>query len=113
MAATGTPPPDFDLDQAIGRMSDAHLHCRDYGHSWRPFAAAYVAAQRAYEQTLRCVRCRTLRHRVLDSHGQVVSSGYTYAEHYLVKGMGRLVGEDRGLIRIASVRADIEKGTSS
>jgi hypothetical protein len=102
-------PNDFDFDEAIGHMSESHLHCRDYGHSWRPYAARHVPSERVYEQTLRCSRCRTLRERLLDERGNVVSSHYNYAEHYLVKGMGRLDGEERGLIRLASVTADLHK----
>lgn len=100
---------DFDLDAAIHGMSDSHLHCRDYGHSWRAFTAAYVAKERCYEQTLRCTRCRSLRRRLLDTHGTVISSHYDYQDGYLVHGMGRLAGDDRGLIRLASVQATIAK----
>lgn len=100
--------PDFSLDKAIGAMPETHLHCRDYGHSWRPFTARWVAAQRAYEQSLRCTRCRAQRHRVLDSTGEILNTHYTYPDHYLVQGMGRLTGEDKGYVRLASVRADIE-----
>ena len=108
MAATNRPE-DFDLDTAIAEMPEAHLHCRDYGHSWRPFTARYVSDQRVYEQVLRCTRCRTRRERLLDGHGQVVSSQYKYAARYVVKGMGRLVGDERGMIRLASIQADLGK----
>ena len=99
--------PSFDLDAAIGSMPDSHLHCRDYGHSWRAFTAAWNAKERAYDQTLRCTRCRALRSRLLDSHGNVLNTNYTYPDSYLVRGMGRLTGDDRGMVRLASVRADI------
>lgn len=101
--------PSFDLDKAIETMPETHLHCRDYGHAWRPFTARYVPAERAYEQSLRCSRCKAQRHRLLDSHGSVIRSGYDYPDGYLVQGLGRLTGDDRGLVRLASIRADIER----
>lgn len=102
--------PEFDLEAAVSQMAETHLHCRDYGHGWRPHTARYLPNERAYEQTLRCTRCRTMRSRLLDSHGLVVSTHYTYPDHYLVKGMGYLAGEDRGLIRLASIEADLKHG---
>jgi len=100
-------PPDFDFDATVEAMPEANLHCRDYGHAWRPFNARYLPDERSYEQVLRCTRCRAQRFRVLDSRGQVVSSRYAYKRGYLVQGMGRLSTSERGLIRLASVKADM------
>lgn len=88
-------------------MPESHLHCRDYGHAWRPFNARYLPDEQAYEQVLRCTRCRAQRFRVLDSRGTVLSSHYAYKRGYLVKGMGRLSAAERGAIRLASIRADM------
>lgn len=98
---------ELDLTTVIADMPDAHLHCRDYGHSWRPHHARWLPSEHAYEQTLRCARCRTIRERVLDSRGQVIASQYKYPKHYLVAGLGRLASEERGLIRVASIQADL------
>jgi hypothetical protein len=102
-------PEAFDLAAAIDAMPESHIHCRDYGHSWRPFTASYDARERCYVQQLRCTRCRTLRQRLLDTHGQVIKSAYVYADNYLVKGIGRLGAEARGEVRLASVQADLAR----
>lgn len=97
-----------DLDAAIDSMPESHLHCRDYGHSWSPFTARKLAGARGgYEQHLRCSRCHTTRKRLLDRNGEIVSGGYDYADGYLVAGLGRLTGSDRGHIRVASVMATL------
>jgi len=101
--------PNFDLTAAIDAMPDTHLLCRDFGHTWRRFMARHVPAHHVYEQTLRCTRCKTLRERVLNERGIVVSSKYVYPDGYLVKGMGYLAGEDRGLIRLAAIQSDLAK----
>jgi hypothetical protein len=81
--------------------------CRDYGHSWEPFTAARLAGNKGYEQTLRCARCKTTRRRYLNRRGEVVTGGYDYADGYLIHGLGRLSGIDRGAVRIASVQATL------
>lgn len=96
-----------DLDDALRDMPASHLMCRDYGHAWEPFTAAKLAKRAGYEQTLRCGRCLTTRRRYLDSRGEVIQSGYDYADGYLIHGLGRLSGADRGAVRIASVEATL------
>lgn len=95
------------LAEALSDMPATHLMCRDYGHSWEPFTAARLAGGKGYEQTLRCGRCQTTRRRYLDSRGEVVQGGYQYADGYLIHGLGRLTGADRGAVRIASVQATL------
>ena len=96
-------PANETLDAAIETMPDTFLQCRDFGHSWRPHTARALAKRKGYEQTLRCARCLTERRRWIDSRGEIISSGYEYAEGYLVAGLGRLTGVDRGHVRVASV----------
>jgi hypothetical protein len=38
---------DFQLDTAIHGMTDEHLQCRDFSHSWRPLIAAWGLTQSA------------------------------------------------------------------
>lgn len=90
---------------ALGAMADEHLLCRDFGHSWRPWAAEWVPQRRQYAEALVCARCRSVRHRLLDEFGALLGNSYTYAEGYLVHGLGRLTGDDRNDLRLASLRA--------
>ena len=98
-----------DASEAIATMPDAHLHCRDYGHAWRAHTARYLTDQRVYEQQLRCTRCRTIRKRLLDRQGDVVRSGYVYVKDYQLRGLGRLTGSDKGMLRLASLNATLAK----
>lgn len=92
-----------DVESAVKEMTSDILHCRDYGHSWAPFTAHRIAGGKGFDQVLRCTRCGTMRHRVLDRYGDVVTSAYAYADGYLIAGLGRLTGADRGTLRIASI----------
>lgn len=95
--------PDFDLETTVNSMRSDFLQCRDFGHAWRPFTARWVATERAYETQLRCSRCKTIRVRWIGQRGEQIESRYQYTDGYTIKGMGRLTGSDRDLIRLASV----------
>jgi hypothetical protein len=46
---------DFQLDTAIHGMTDEHLQCRDFSHSWRPLTAAWGLTHR--RSIWRCAHC--------------------------------------------------------
>jgi hypothetical protein len=94
-----------DVADALQRMTEQQVQCRDYGHSWKPWRAELFGkgGAKGYERALRCARCGTERWQTLTRYGEVVSGHYIYPDGYLVKGLGRLTGEDRGLVRIASI----------
>ena len=96
-----------DIDAAIGSMDVKQLYCRDFGHAWEPWTAHAIRGG-GYEQVLRCARCTTRRSRLLDRRGEPVRSGYDYADGYLIAGLGRLTGTDKGAVRIASIQHMIE-----
>jgi len=98
--------------RAIETMPLDHLQCRDWGHSWRPFTAHWVEADKCFESVLRCQRCRSVRIRYLSARGELLSSRYDYADNYLVEGIGRLDSEDRNHIRLASVLRVIPPDTT-
>ena len=92
-----------EVADAVKEMPSEHVHCRNYGHNWGPFTAHRIAGGKGFDQVLKCARCGTTRHRVLDRFGDVVTNTYHYAEGYAVAGLGRLTGADRGTLRIASI----------
>lgn len=98
----GTP-----ISDAIAGMPDTHLLCRDFGHSWRPWGAEWIPQRRQYAEALVCSRCDTVRRRLLDEYGAQLAQSYTYADGYLVHGLGRLTGDDRNSLRLAGLRAVI------
>lgn len=103
--------PDFSLAAVIDTMRVEHVQCRDFGHSWRPYTAARLRGG-GYESTLRCSRCRTLRKRTLGNHGQVLASSYEYPEQYIILGLGRLVGEEKDHLRLASIQHVLVEDTA-
>lgn len=98
-----------DLDAAIEAMRESHMQCRDFGHSWRPRAVESVPQRRQWLQLLRCSRCGTVRQRLIDEYGAQLGGGYVYPDGYLTKGLGRLTGSDRDHLRLASLRALLDK----
>lgn len=89
-------------------MDPAHVHCRDYGHSWGPFRVKPIA--KGFERTVRCKTCGATQEQLLNARGDIIKKpGRRYPEGYLVKGLGRLTGEDKGYVRLASI-ADTQGG---
>jgi hypothetical protein len=102
----------LDLAEVVDKMDLSQVQCRDFGHSWRPYSARWLAQYNSYESQLQCMRCKTIRTRFLSRTGEQLSSAYDYADGYLVKGMGRLSGHDRDVIRLASILAVITVDTA-
>lgn len=63
------------------------VRCRTYGHAWEevdvPFTVP-IGSQRVwqYRLSLRCIRCTTVRHDVIDAYGDVAGRWYDYPEGY-------------------------------
>jgi hypothetical protein len=93
-----------DVDAALDRLPAGALDCRAYGHMFRPVDAWYVPRGRgAVMQRLRCAGCGSERRLALARDGDVTASRYDYPDGYLIKGMGRLTGSDRGRLRLAGL----------
>lgn len=85
-------------------LPEKFLHCREMNHNWRPYDVGRHK-DGGWERTLRCVRCKTRKTQHLDQFGMIVGSAkYIHPEGYLHKGMGRIVGEGRGILRIESIK---------
>jgi hypothetical protein len=96
--------PSRDVGTWARTLTDAALLCRDIGHSWKPWTARWDPDSRSYDRVLRCPRCRSERHQLLDSHGHPVRGHYVYPEGYLAPpGTGRLIGGERDTLRLESV----------
>lgn len=100
-----------ELEKQIYSMTIEHVQCRDFGHSWRPFSARLLPGQNMFEQVLRCARCTTVRTRHLGMRGQLLDSSYDYVDGYQMKGLGRMSGTDRDVVRLASVRSILIQDT--
>jgi hypothetical protein len=87
-------------------LPEAFLHCRELGHNWRPNTAGKYK-DGGYLRVLRCSRCRTKRREELTSTGMKISTSYEHPDGYLTDGIGRIVGEGRGLLRLESMTRSI------
>jgi uncharacterized C2H2 Zn-finger protein len=101
--------PTTPLAETIASLDPDHIQCRDFGHSWTPYAARWIPKDREYESVLRCTRCQTLRTRRLSRTGQLIANHYGYSDGYLLRGIGRMTSSDRDTIRVASVLITIGK----
>jgi hypothetical protein len=91
-----------NIDVIVANMQQAFMECRDWGHSWRPYTVGVDRVHNVFEETLRCSRCMSRRHRTISGiSGSVFKTRYTYRANYLVPGWGRMSKDDKGVLRIA------------
>lgn len=89
-------------------LPERFLYCREMGHNWRPFQAGRHKGG-GFERTLRCTRCKTRRVQTINDRGIVLSSRYEHPDGYLSHGLGRIVGEGRGVLRLESIKRIVAK----
>jgi hypothetical protein len=91
-------------------LKTSWLQCRELGHVWKPYHVQRLKGG-AFLRTLRCSRCTCRREQELSSRGAIISNTYKHPEGYLRKGFGAIVGEERDIMRLASImRLDIKEG---
>jgi hypothetical protein len=104
-------PSGADLDDVrdfAQSLPERFLYCREMGHNWRPFSAGKYK-DGGFERVLRCTRCRTKRFQEISNRGIIVGSRYEHPEGYLSNGLGRIVGEGRGALRLESIKRIVAK----
>jgi hypothetical protein len=97
-----------EVQEFAENLPEKYLQCRELGHLWRPWTAA-SNPDGGFDRTLRCTRCHTKREQVITNRGVVVTNKYIHPEGYLHKGMGRIIGEGRGLLRLESIKRTVTK----
>lgn len=93
----------LDVAEFAKDLPDEFLQCRELGHNMLPFGIPGMYRDGGFQRVLRCNRCKTERHFEIDNRGLVVSSSYDHPDGYLMAGLGRIVGEGRGVLRLASI----------
>lgn len=87
----------------IDGIKEEYLWCRDVLHAWDPYDARIsrnkIARRNEVHQVLLCVRCGTLKTRVMTTGGDIVRSSYSYPDGYLQKDQGMMTPADRSMIR--------------
>jgi hypothetical protein len=97
-----------DVRDFAEQLPERFLYCREMGHNWRPYSAGRYR-DGGFERTLRCSRCRTRRVQEISNRGVIVTNKYIHPEGYLHKGMGRIIGEGRGVLRLESIKRIVAK----
>lgn len=100
-----------EVEQFAHQLPEAYLTCRDLGHSWRPFTARALPRREGggFERVVKCSRCPTRRVEHLSTSGERLASNMAYPKGYLHKGLGRIVGEGRDVLRLESVTRVLDK----
>lgn len=104
-----------DIVELTKNMSREHLQCRDDGHPWRPSVDHEVTLEDgrlAYERVRRCPRCKAKRVQLVSAAGAVLKGDYDYAKGYPLRGYGRIIGDARNALRLASIKRNIELSKS-
>lgn len=66
-------PRDFELSM---------MRCRTYGHAWDEFTPIDLPPKAGWQLSLRCIRCTTERHDVIDLVGNLSERRYVYPDGY-------------------------------
>ena len=107
--AAAPPAESVTPDVFAARLSDAALHCRELGHTWRPLVARWEAESRSFHRRLRCPKCKTERVQLLSSRGHVVSNHYVYPDGYLAKNVEGAVSGRRDVYRLEAVIRQLDE----
>lgn len=84
-------------------LPERFLYCRSMGHNWRPLTAVPYR-DGGWDCTYRCTRCRTEREQSVSPTGLIMGTKYSHADGYLHEGLGRIVGDGRGALRLESIK---------
>lgn len=89
------------IEKAVAEMPVNNLLCRDLGHAWSAYSAERVG--KAFVSSLRCIRCKTIKERMITGEGFLNGTKFKYTDGYLIKGIGRATIGVRSIMRLESV----------
>lgn len=92
-----------DVEKAAAAWDDEILKCRTDGHRWEDRRAAKNMEYRFIRIVQVCPRCACERITEMDFYGEVFSRSIDYSEGYLLVGLGRISGQGRNVLRMATV----------
>lgn len=94
------------VEEWITKWSEALFRCRYYGHDWQDHRARFNDLYGFFSVTDRCSRCFSLKHKELNRYGhQISKSQIEYVDGYLIKGLGRIIGDSRDVVQLAAVKS--------
>lgn len=91
-------------------LDQSMLRCRIYGHAWDEFYPDDLGTPLyGWRLSLRCTRCTTERHDVIDSIGQISMRRYIYVEGYRNESDEKPTREDLRLAMFERIKARLKK----
>lgn len=86
-------------------FEQAMLRCRIYGHAWDEFFPNNMGVPiGGWRLSLRCMRCTTERHDIIDHRGAVSNRRYIYVDGYSQAGDEKPTREEMRQNMLATVR---------
>jgi len=90
------------LREFVDHLPIEYLECRQYNHAWTGHTVQ--SGRDGFQVTLRCLRCQSQATESLTRDGSRDGKRHIhYVEGYLARGMGRLTGRGRDIVRLAGV----------
>jgi hypothetical protein len=84
-------------------VPEEFLWCRDFMHAWDPYdfhvRRNAVTRRNELNEVVRCVRCGTIKTRIMASNGDILRNSYQYPDGYQLKEQGLMTPADRATIR--------------
>jgi hypothetical protein len=97
-----------EVRQAIVKMPESYLRCRDLGHTWLQYRVKRIRG--GFERSLFCRSCKTNKHMFISPKGEILASNYVYHEGYQIQGMGRIQAEGKAVMRLESLDRVLSDG---
>lgn len=98
----------------IDDIPDQFLWCRDFLHAWDAYdfhvRRNAVTRRNEMNQVVRCVRCGTIKTRIMTTSGEILRNSYQYPDGYQLKDQGFMTPADRGMIRRINYQKMMDKG---
>ena len=93
------------------------LWCRDVLHAWDPYnfrvSRNAVTRRNEMNEVLKCVRCGTLKTRIMATNGDLLRNSYSYPDGYQLKHQGPMTPADRSMIRQINYKKYAVEGDAS
>ena len=97
-----------DVRQAVVKMPETFLRCRDLGHTWLQYRVKRIRG--GFERDLFCRSCKTNKHMFISPKGEILASNYVYNEGYQITGLGRIQAEGKSVLRLEALDRVVADG---
>lgn len=94
----------------VVHLSADMLRCHVYGHAWDEFYPDDMGIPLfGWRLSLRCTRCATERHDIVDGHGRLAQRRYIYPDDYRMAADETPTREELRQAMLTNVRARLKR----